>query len=96
MVDRLQDKVANDVVADAAHSCIHRQFEHPFDTTSEQVQYLDGRIGDFAAAFEDATGCHPSHPVYAACQVTLTADIHHLSARTCLAYATWPSETRCM
>ncbi|KAA6421903.1 MAG: DNA polymerase alpha subunit B [Trebouxia sp. A1-2] len=33
-----------------------------------QVQYLDGRIGDFAAAFEDATGCHPSHPVYAACQ----------------------------
>ena len=78
MVDRLQDKVANDVVGDAAHILTHRQFEHPFDITSEQVQYLDGRIGDFAAAFEDATGCHPSHPIYAACQVTLTADTEKL------------------
>ncbi|DBB04040.1 TPA: DNA polymerase alpha subunit B [Trebouxia sp. C0004] len=68
MVDRLQDKVAKDVVADAAHNSTHRQFQHPFDITNEQVQYLDGRIGDFAAAFEDATGCHPSHPIYAACQ----------------------------
>ena len=94
MVDRLQDKVANDDVADAAHSSTHRQFEHLFDITSEQVQYLDGRIGDFAAAFEDATGCHPSHPVYAACQVTLTAYNDNLYARKCLAHATWPFETR--
>ncbi len=65
-----------------------------FDITSEQVQYLDGRIGDFAAAFEDASGCHPSHPIYAACQVTLTADNDNLYARNCLAYATWPLETR--
>ncbi len=29
MVDRLQDKVANDDVADAAHSSTYKQFEHP-------------------------------------------------------------------
>ena len=65
MVDRLQDKVTFPAFAFAT------QYTSDMQRVA-QVNYLDGRIGDFAAAFEDATGCHPSHPVYAACQVQLS------------------------
>ncbi len=34
-----------------------------------QVSYLEGRIGNFAEAIENVTGCAPSQPVYAASQV---------------------------
>ena len=67
MVDRLQDKVHCKLVLACQHfifCVVCSKSRHCW-----QVIYLDGRIGEFAAAFEDATGCHPSHPVYAACQV---------------------------
>ncbi|KAL3154503.1 hypothetical protein ABBQ32_013965 [Trebouxia sp. C0010 RCD-2024] len=49
---------------DGLAACNH----YMMDRLQDKVNHLEGRIGDFATAFENATGCHPSHPVYAACQ----------------------------